>query len=288
MFESNLKNYPLLFRGKVRDVYDLGENLLIVTTDRVSAFDVILPTTIPGKGQVLNLVSEFWMQHFADLVPNHLTGIDLSELKLSTEELESLKGRAVVVKKSKPLPVECVVRGYLLGSGYKDYQKTGSICGVDLPKGLQLAQKLPQAIFTPATKAEQGDHDENINFETVEKLVGKALALQIEALSLQIYSKVADFVSEKGLILADTKFEFGLLNDQLLLIDEVCTPDSSRYWSQSDYQVGISPPSYDKQIVRDYLETLDWDKTAPGPSLPEDVVKKVSKKYHEFYNLLTS
>lgn len=286
MFESNLKNYPLLFRGKVRDVYDLGDHLLLVTSDRVSAFDVILPTVIPGKGKVLTQVTEFWMKKFSDLIPNQLTNIPLSDLNLSVQEQAELDGRSLIVKKAKPLPVECVVRGYLLGSGYKDYQSTGQICGNELPQNLKLAQKLASPIFTPATKAEQGNHDENIDFQKVVDLVGKDVATKIREWSLQIYSRVSEFVEGKGLILADTKLEFGILDGQVILIDEVCTPDSSRYWSQSDYQVGISPPSYDKQIVRDYLETLDWNKTAPGPDLPQDVVENVAKKYKEFLNLI--
>lgn len=284
VFETDLKDHKLLFRGKVRDVYDLGEHLLIVTTDRISAFDVILPDPIPGKGVVLNQLTLFWMNRFSDVVANHNS--DLSLQKILDKEDGLLHERSVVVKKAKPLPIECVVRGYVIGSGWKDYQKTGEICGVPLPKGLQLAQKLPEPIFTPATKAEIGQHDENIPFEVVVQKLGKDLSGRLKTISLRLYQEAADDALQKGIIIADTKFEFGLIDNELVLIDEVLTPDSSRFWSRVDYEVGMSPPSYDKQIVRDYLETLDWNKTAPGPKLPPEVIQKTAEKYRGIQKIL--
>ncbi len=287
MYESNLKQFPLLFRGKVRDMYDLGDDLLIIATDRISAFDVILPKPILGKGIVLTKLTEFWLEHFKNIVPSHTSELKLNDVISDSKTFEELKDRTVVVKKAKPLPIECVVRGYLLGSGYKDYQNTGTVCGIELPKGLKLAEKLPEPIFTPATKAEQGDHDENIDFETASQLVGHALANKVRDISIQLYSEAAKYAEERGIIIADTKFEFGLLGDKLIIIDEVLTPDSSRFWDAKTYQVGVSPPSFDKQIIRDYLETLDWDKKAPGPELPDEVVQKASRKYQEVLEKLT-
>ena len=284
VFETNLKNHKLLFRGKVRDVYDLGRHLLIVTTDRISAFDVVLPDPIPGKGSVLNQVTLFWMKRFTDIVRNHNSALSLKEVLGSDYDL--LKGRSVVVEKAKALPVECVVRGYIIGSGWKDYQRTGEICGIPLPKGLSLAQKLPKPIFTPATKAQAGDHDENISFEQTVSKLGADLSARLKKISVCLYQEAADYALQKGIIIADTKFEFGLIGEELVLIDEVLTPDSSRFWSKTDYRVGVSPDSYDKQIVRDYLETLAWDKTAPGPNLPPEIIQKTAEKYQEIQKIL--
>ncbi|MCP5464558.1 MAG: phosphoribosylaminoimidazolesuccinocarboxamide synthase [Deltaproteobacteria bacterium] len=281
VFQTSLKDIPLLFRGKVRDVYDLGDELLIVTTDRLSAFDVIFDQPIPGKGKVLQSVSDFWMQRLQGIVSNHHAKTKLTDVIKNKEELRLLQGRSCVVKKAKALPVECVVRGYLLGSGYKDYQKSGEVCGIKLPQGLQLAEQLPEPIFTPATKAEQGDHDENISFTQVINTLGSDLAVRLKDISLRLYKEAACFALQKGLIIADTKFEFGLLNDEIILIDEALTPDSSRYWDRSDHKLGESPPSFDKQIVRDYLETLDWDKTPPAPVLPDHIIQRAQKRYEE-------
>jgi len=268
-------------------MYDLGDELLIVTTDRISAFDVILPKPLPKKGYILTQLTEFWLDKFQDLVPSQRSDKKLSDVITDPKEYEALKGQAVVVKKAKPLPVECVVRGYILGSGYKDYQKTGKVCGIELPQGLELAQKLPEPIFTPASKAEVGEHDENITLEQTVDLIGLELAKKVKEISIQLYSQAAQFAESRGIIIADTKFEFGMWHDELIIIDEVLTPDSSRFWSKEDYKVGISPPSFDKQIVRDYLETLDWDKKAPGPELPEEVVQQASRRYQEVLEILT-
>ena len=289
VYESSIQSLPLLGRGKVRDIYAVNEQqMLIVTTDRLSAFDVILPEPIPDKGRVLTAVSSFWFERLARIVPNHLTGIDPESVVKGEAERAQVRGRAVVVKRLKPLPVEAVVRGYLIGSGWKDYQKTGAVCGIPLPAGLKMAQKLPQPLFTPSTKAEQGAHDENINFATVEKLLGKALAEQVRDVTLRFYGEASDYALTRGIIIADTKFEFGLdANGRLHLIDEALTPDSSRFWPADEYQEGISPPSFDKQIVRDYLETLDWNKQAPGPKLPPEIIAKTTAKYREAYERLT-
>jgi len=262
-------------------MYAVDENhLLIVTSDRLSAFDVVLPDPIPGKGAVLNELTDFWMDKTRDIVDNHVTDVALESVITDADERASIAGRGTIVKRLNPLPIEAVVRGYLIGSGWKDYQATGAVCGIDLPPGLQLAEKLPEPIFTPATKAEIGEHDENISYADVEKLIGTELAERVKSLSLEIYSRGAAHAAKRGIIVADTKFEFGLDDDgNLYLIDEVLTPDSSRFWPAGEYQVGISPPSFDKQFVRDYLETLDWDKTAPGPDLPEDIVSKTAEKY---------
>ena len=287
VFESKIKSLPRIGKGKVRDIYALGDDkMLIVTSDRLSAFDVVLPDPIPDKGAVLNAMANFWFKQLGHIVPNQLTGID-PESVVSESEKPQVKGRAVVVKKLKPLPIEAVVRGYIIGSGWKDYQKTGKVCGIELPKGLQQAQKLPAPIFTPATKAETG-HDENISFEEVAKLIGMPLAEKVREVSIRLYREASEFAAKKGIIIADTKFEFGLdAKGELVLIDEVLTADSSRFWPADSYQVGMSPPSYDKQYVRDYLETLDWDKTPPAPKLPAEVISRTSQKYREALEKLT-
>ena len=287
LFESNLKSLKRIGKGKVRDIYAVGDDkMLIVASDRLSAFDVVLPDPIPDKGKVLNQMANFWFERLGHIVPNQLTGID-PESVVTSDEKPQVKGRSVVVKKLKPLPIEAVVRGYLIGSGWKDYQKTGAVCGIELPKGLQQAQKLPQPIFTPATKAESG-HDENISFEEVVKLIGKPLAEKVRDVSIRLYKEASEYAATKGIIIADTKFEFGLDDkNNLVLIDEVLTADSSRFWPADSYKVGISPPSYDKQYVRDYLETLTWDKTPPAPKLPPDVISRTAQKYREALERLT-
>jgi len=288
LFESKLSGLTRISQGKVRDMYAVDESLLlIITSDRLSAFDVVLPDPIPGKGAVLNELTDFWMGKTRDIVDNHVTDVPLETVITDAAERALIAGRGTVVKRLKPLPIEAVVRGYLIGSGWKDYQATGAICGIDLPVGLQQAERLPEPIFTPATKAEIGEHDENISFTEVESLIGAELAAKVKSLSLEIYSRGATHAAERGIIVADTKFEFGQDNDgKLYLIDEVLTPDSSRFWPADEYRMGISPPSFDKQFVRDYLETLDWDKTAPGPHLPEDVVRKTAEKYRQAADLL--
>jgi phosphoribosylaminoimidazole-succinocarboxamide synthase len=272
--------------GKVREVFDLRERLLFVATDRISAFDVILPDPIPHKGAVLNQISAFWFKRFDD-IENHLVTADFEEFPKELQPFrEQLVGRSMIVKKTKPLPVECVVRGYLAGSGWKEYQQSQSVCGIKLPAGLKLASQLPEPIFTPATKAEQG-HDENIDMTRCAQILGEELADRVRTLSLEIYSRGREHAAQCGIIVADTKFEFGIVDDDLLLIDECLTPDSSRFWPKDLYAVGQSPPSFDKQFVRDYLETLDWDKTPPAPRLPKDVIEKTSAKYLEAFRRLT-
>ena len=289
LYESSLKSLPLLARGKVRDIYAVGEDhLLIVTTDRLSAFDVVLPDPFPGKGAVLTAVSSFWFGRTAGLVPNHLADMSLEAAVQDPAERAQIEGRAVVVRKLRALPVEAIVRGYLIGSGWKDYQASGAVCGIALPAGLQLADRLPEPVFTPSTKAEVGGHDENIDFDRTRELLGGELAAQVRDVSLQIYTNCAAYALERGIIIADTKFEFGLDdNDRLVLIDEVLTPDSSRFWPADSYRPGESPASFDKQYVRDYLETLDWDKTPPGPGLPEEVIANTAAKYREAQERLT-
>lgn len=289
LFESSLTSLPLLARGKVRDIYAVSDDLLlIVTTDRLSAFDVILPDPIPGKGEVLTAVADFWFGKLTHVISNQLTGIDPESVVETDAEREQVRGRSVVVKRLKPLPIEAVARGYLIGSGWKDYQTTGAICGISLPAGLQQAQQLPEPIFTPATKADMGDHDENIDYATVEKMIGVELAKKVKEVTLRLYREAAAFARVHGIIIADTKFEFGQDKEgRLYLIDEVLTPDSSRFWPASQYQVGMSPPSFDKQFVRDYLETLDWNKQAPGPRLPVEVIEKTAAKYCEALTRLT-
>ena len=288
VFETNLKKPPLITRGKVRDIYDVDDqHMLIVTTDRLSAFDVVLPTPVPNKGIVLTQVSNFWFDKLSHVIPNHFSDLTLNDLKISKEERETLEGRSVIVKKLKPLPVEAIVRGYIIGSGWKDYQATGQVCGIDLPEGLKQAEKLPEVLFTPSTKADIGGHDENITFKKMHALIGGFLAEEVRRVSLQLYSEAAEFALSKGIIIADTKFEFGLDDTgKLVLIDEILSPDSSRFWPADQYQAGISPPSFDKQYIRDYLETLEWDKTAPGPHLPDDVLAKSAEKYQELATLL--
>jgi phosphoribosylaminoimidazole-succinocarboxamide synthase len=288
LFESSLKSLPRLGRGKVRDIYGVGDDkMLIVTSDRLSAFDVVLPDPIPDKGRVLNEMANFWFGKLGHIVPNQLTGVDPESVVQGADEKAQVKGRSIVVKKLKPLPIEAVVRGYIIGSGWKDYQKTGKICGIELPKGLKQAQKLPQPIFTPATKAEEG-HDENISFEEVVKLIGRDVAEKVRDISIRLYKEASEYAATKGIIIADTKFEFGTdAKGNLVLIDEVLTADSSRFWPADSYQVGVSPPSFDKQYVRDYLETLDWDKTPPAPKLPAEVIAKTSQKYREALERLT-
>jgi phosphoribosylaminoimidazole-succinocarboxamide synthase len=287
LYESKIKSLPRLGKGKVRDIYAVGQDkMLIVTSDRLSAFDVVLSDPIPDKGRVLNEMANFWFERLGHIVPNQLTGID-PESVVADDERAQVRGRSVVVKKLKPLPIEAVVRGYIIGSGWKDYQRSGRICGIELPKGLQQAQKLPEPIFTPATKAESG-HDENIRFEQMEKLIGDALARKVREVSIQLYKEASEYAASKGIIIADTKFEFGLDGrNQLVLIDEVLTADSSRFWPRDSYRVGVSPPSYDKQFVRDYLETLDWNKEPPAPKLPADVIARTSEKYREALQRLT-
>ena len=289
LHQSELPGLELINRGKVRDVYAIDDDqLLIVTTDRLSAFDVVLPQPIPGKGEVLTRVANFWFARTRDIIPNHLTGRLLSEVVPDTAERERLGERAIVVKRLRPLPVEAIVRGYLIGSGWKDYQASGGICGIALPARLRIADQLPEAIFTPSTKAEAGDHDMNIDFDQTAALLGSRLATQVRDTSLRIYTECAAYARERGIIIADTKFEFGLdENDRLHLIDEVLTPDSSRFWPADEYTPGTNPPSFDKQFVRDYLETLDWDKSPPGPILPQAIIDKTAEKYREAERRLT-
>ncbi|MFN2309694.1 MAG: phosphoribosylaminoimidazolesuccinocarboxamide synthase [Gammaproteobacteria bacterium] len=289
LYESDLKSLPRVYRGKVRDVYGLGEDrLLIVTSDRLSAFDVILPEPIPGKGAVLTAVSNFWFARLGAIVPNHLVDLPLEQVLPDNAERAQVQGRAIVVRRLKALPVEAIVRGYLIGSGWKDYQQSGAVCGIALPAGLRLAERLPAPIFTPSTKAELGSHDQNIDFAQAEQLLGADLAAQVRDISLRLYREAAAYALERGIIIADTKFEFGLDdNGQLVLIDEALTPDSSRFWPADQYRPGLSPPSFDKQFVRDYLETLDWDKTPPGPRLPAEIIEKTAEKYREAQRRLT-
>ena len=276
-------------RGKVRDVYDLGDELLIVVTDRISAYDVILPQGIPGKGAVLNKISEYWFDKTSDIIPNHLISADFCDFPHQFHGYgDVLEERSMLVRKTKPLPVECVVRGYLSGSGWKEYQESGSVCGVELPSGLVESDKLDEPIFTPATKAEEGEHDENITFEQAAGIIGRELAERVREISIALYSKARDMADQKGIIIADTKFEFGIdLDGTLILIDEALTPDSSRFWPKDEYEPGRGQKSFDKQFVRDYLSSLDWDKTPPAPDLPEDVIQKTSEKYREALELLT-
>lgn len=286
---TSLRHLPRLHTGKVRDIYEVdAKHMLIVTTDRLSAFDVVLPDPIPHKGRVLTEISDFWFRHTTAIVPNQLSSMSLAQLNLDADERALLAGRAIVVRRLEALPVEAVVRGYLIGSGWKDYQRSGAVCGIPLPAGLQLAERLPQPIFTPASKAPVGQHDENISFAAVESLIGARLAAQVRDTSLALYDFAAAHARQRGIIIADTKFEFGVdAAGQLVLIDEVLTPDSSRFWPADTYRVGISPPSFDKQFVRDYLETLDWNKKAPGPSLPEEIIRRTSEKYREALTRLT-
>ena len=288
LYESSLKSLPRIGRGKVRDIYAVGDDrMLIVVSDRLSAFDVVMAQPIPGKGRVLNAMANFWFAKLAHVVPNHLTGIDPESVVQGEDEKAQVRGRSIVVRRLKPLPVEAVVRGYIIGSGWKDYQQTGAICGIALPKDLAQAQQLPEPIFTPATKAESG-HDENIPFERMVEMVGRENAEKVREISLRLYREAAAYAATKGIIIADTKFEFGLDDSgQLVLIDEILTADSSRFWPADEYRVGTSPPSFDKQFVRDYLETLDWPKTYPPPKLPDDVISRTAAKYREAMERLT-
>lgn len=289
LFETSIKSLPFLHRGKVRDIYAVGDDkLLIVQTDRLSAFDVILPTAVPGKGKILTALSQFWFEKLAHILPNHLTDI-APESVVADNERDQVEGRAFVIRRLKPLPIEAIVRGYVVGSGWKDYQQTGAICGIPLPSGLRLADKLPGgAIFSPSTKADAGAHDENISIAEVENLLGKALTAKVSAKAIQLYSEAAEYALQRGIIIADTKFEFGLDEQgELYLIDEVLTPDSSRFWPAKQYQPGQNPPSFDKQFVRDWLEKQDWNKKAPAPALPEDILQKTVEKYREAFRLLT-
>jgi len=283
LLNSDLPGLALRHRGKVRDVFDLpGDRLLMVATDRLSAFDVVLPDPIPGKGEMLCQISNFWFDRTSALMPNHLTGIDVASVLPAGIDASLYEKRAVVTKKLKPVPVEAIARGYLIGSGWKDYQRTGRVSGIALPDRLRQAEQLPQPIFTPSTKAAVGDHDENIDFDTMVRAIGAELAEQVRDATLRLYAFARDFAAQRGIILADTKFEFGTDADgRLYVMDEMLTPDSSRYWPADQYEVGTSPPSYDKQFVRDYLETLDWDKTPPGPKLPADVIARTRAKYAE-------
>jgi phosphoribosylaminoimidazole-succinocarboxamide synthase len=288
--ETRLRSLVRVHRGKVRDVYAIDDDsLLIVATDRLSAFDVILPDPIPGKGRILNSISNFWFARTTHVVANHLLDRPLAQVVPDPAERAPLEGRSVVARRLKALPIEAVVRGYLIGSGWKDYQATGKVCGVALPPGLRQAERLPQTLFTPATKAAAGDHDENISFAEVERLVGATLAAQVRDTALALYHFAAGHAAARGIIIADTKFEFGLTpQGQLLLMDEVLTPDSSRFWPADSYRVGTSPPSFDKQFVRDYLETLDWNKQAPGPRLPDEIIQRTAQKYEEALRRLTA
>lgn len=286
LLKTEIPGVKLVNRGKVRDVYDLGDALLFVASDRISAFDVVMPCGVPRKGEVLTRISLFWFELMRD-IPNHLISADVATRPELAAYAKDLQGRSMIVRKAKVMPVECIVRGYLVGSGWKDYQKTGTVSGIKLRPGYQQASKLDEPLFTPSTKAEIGAHDEAISFEQVAKLIGAAKAAALRDLSLKIYTTARDYAEKRGIIVADTKFEFGEFNGKIILVDEVLTPDSSRFWPADQYRVGTSPVSLDKQYVRDYLETLDWNKTAPGPDLPADVVKKTSEKYLEAYRMLT-
>jgi len=286
VLKTDFTDLELAARGKVRDIYDLGNKLLIVTTDRISAFDVILPTGIPNKGYVLTQLSKFWFEQTKSIVKNHLITTDVNEMPEECRKYaDILNGRSMLVEKADPFPVECVVRGYITGSGWKDYLKTGKVCGIKLPDNLKESQKLEPPIFTPATKAEIGDHDENISFEKMVEIVGKDNAEKLKELTISIYEFARDLALKKGIIIADTKMEFGIKNGEIILIDEVLTPDSSRFWYEGEYEVGKPQNSMDKQFVRNYLETLNWDKKAPGPELPQDIVSKTSEKYMEILNI---
>ena len=294
LYESSIKSLPLISKGKVRDIYAIGDDqLLMVTTDRLSAFDVVMGEPIPGKGIVLNEMANFWFEKLSYVIPNHLTGIDPCSV-VAANEVNQVKGRAIVTKRLKPIMVEAVVRGYLSGSGWKDYQDTGSICGIKLPAGLKNAQQLPEPIFTPAAKADVGEHDENISYAEVEKRIGQESAAKIKEVSIRLYKEASIYAASKGIIIADTKFEFGLdENNSLVLMDEVLTADSSRFWPAASYQVGSNPPSFDKQFVRDWLESVrlegkPWNKSAPAPKLPDDVIEKTAAKYREALKILTA
>lgn len=287
--QTNCPDLKLVNQGKVRDIYDLGEHLLIVTSDRISAFDVIMDEGIPQKGYVLTQVSKFWFEMMDDIIPNHLIATEVDDFPAITHKYrDQLEGRSMLTRKASPLPIECIVRGYLSGSGWKEYGQQGSVCGIELPAGMQESGKLPKTLFTPSTKAELGEHDENISFDQAAELCGLEMAQQVSDISIKIYERARDYAATKGIIIADTKFEFGTVGDQLIWIDEALTPDSSRFWPSDQYEAGRSQPSFDKQFLRDYLETLDWGKTAPAPKLPADIVQKTGEKYLEALKRLTS
>ncbi|MBE0427121.1 MAG: phosphoribosylaminoimidazolesuccinocarboxamide synthase [Nitrospirae bacterium] len=287
ILKTEFTDISLVKRGKVRDIYDIGENLLLIATDRISAFDVVLPNGIPGKGRVLTQISLYWFNQTEKIIQNHIVTVDINDLPEELKKYsEILEGRSMLVRKTKPVPVECVVRGYMSGSGWKEYKKNRSICGIQLPEGLAESSRLDEPIFTPTTKEEHG-HDVNITFEDVRRIAGDELAFKLRDISLKIYSQARDIAEKKGIIIADTKFEFGMHNGNLMLIDELLTPDSSRFWSAKDYVPGKSQDSYDKQIVRDYLLTLDWDKTYPGPSLPDEIIQKTARRYMEILKIIT-
>lgn len=287
ILRTDMPKLKFIGSGKVRDIYDLGEQMLIVTTDRISAFDVVLPNGIPGKGKVLTKLSKFWFENTKDIVENHLITTEVDEMPEACHEYrDQLEGRSMLVKKAKPFPFECVVRGYITGSGWKDYKATGEICGIKLPAGLVESQKFETPIFTPATKAEVGEHDENVSFERMSADLGKKDAEELKRLTIAVYERARDLADAKGIIIADTKLEFGVYDGKIILIDEVLTPDSSRFWKKASYQAGKPQESMDKQYVRNYLETLDWDKTAPGPKLPDDVAKNTSAIYHGIMDIL--
>ena len=288
VLETNTPDLKMATRGKVRDIYDLGEHLLIVTSDRLAAFDVLTNEGLPKKGQVLNQISFFWFNLMADIIPNHIVATEINDFPAATHAYrDQLEGRSMLVKKAKPLPIECIVRGYLSGSGWKEYQQLGSVCGIKLPAGLKESDKLPETLFTPSTKAELGEHDENITFAQAAELCGQDLTQQVSDISIAIYERARELAATKGIIVADTKFEFGMLDNKLIWIDEAMSPDSSRFWPQELYKPGGPQQSFDKQFVRDYLETLDWNKQAPPPPLPEDIVNKTSEKYQEALFKLT-
>ena len=288
LLQTDFPDLKLAGRGKVRDIYDLGEALLIVTSDRISAFDVIMNEGIPDKGYVLTQISSFWFRQMEDIIPNHIISTEVKDFPAECQKYaDQLEGRSMLVKKAKPLPAECIVRGYLSGSGWKDYKATGKVCGITLPTGLLESSKLPEPIFTPSTKAELGTHDENITFEQMAEMCGRELAEKVRDVTLKIYCKARDIADSKGIIIADTKFEYGIYNGELIIIDECMTPDSSRFWPKDGYKPGGAQPSFDKQFLRDYLETLDWDKTAPAPDLPEEIYRKTGEKYMEALVRLT-
>ena len=288
VFETDFEDLTLVHRGKVRDVYEVDGHFLIVATDRLSAFDVVLPDPIPGKGSVLTSMSLFWFDMLGHIVPNHLVSAEVDDYPAKAKRYaDLLQGRSMLVKKAEPLPIECIVRGYITGSGWKEYQKKGSVCGISLPHGLQESQRLPDPIFTPSTKAEAGEHDENISFEVAVSKVGLDLAERVKEISLALYDTAASYAMEKGVIIADTKFEFGMCDGVLTLIDEVLTPDSSRFWPADKYQVGKGQPSFDKQFVRDYLESVGWDKSPPAPRLPADIIEKTAARYQDALERLT-
>ncbi|WP_406616635.1 phosphoribosylaminoimidazolesuccinocarboxamide synthase [Oxalobacter formigenes] len=289
LMKTQIKSLPFLHRGKVRDIYAVGDDkLLVVQTDRLSAFDVIMEDPIPNKGRILTAMSNFWFKKFGHLMPNHMTDIDPESL-VAPHERDQVRGRAIVVKKYKAIPIEAIVRGYIIGTGWKDYQQTGAICGIKLPAGLKEAQKLPEVIFTPSTKVYVGEHDQNISFEKMKEIVGAEVAEKVREMAITLYREAAEFAATKGILIADTKFEFGMDDDgKIYLIDEILTPDSSRFWPLSSYEVGMSPPSFDKQYVRDWLSAQPWDKTAPAPRLPLEVAEKTTEKYNEALRLLTA